>query len=156
MEKCLKHVEVLLENAERSGAAQRCLPSATGSASAAVEVGRTEILAGGAIEIWHPNQKAEDDPGADSSVVQLPVSDSVLEEILKEFSEREAAARRQREDWQRMNDPHEAALWKEEGLTWQTAILLIKKAKHRCHPAAGGKRRKLNGELSRAGANPKT
>lgn len=61
---------------ERSGAAQRCRPSATGSASAAPSVEKPSCGMNAPEVAMPSNMVKEDEPGADSSPVQLPVSDS--------------------------------------------------------------------------------
>jgi len=63
---------------KRSGAAQRCLPSTTGSASAASNVKKHDLFYQCEDGKQLPIGETEDGPGVDNSVVQLPVSDSVL------------------------------------------------------------------------------
>ena len=63
------------ESAERSGVLQGCLPSATGSASNAASVQKSQCGMDGS-EVSKPSDtRKEDGHGADSSVVQLPVSE---------------------------------------------------------------------------------
>lgn len=66
----------VLEKAERSGVAQRCLPSATGSASAAPNTEQPPCVSVASALQATSHGKAEDGPVADSSSVQLPVSGS--------------------------------------------------------------------------------
>ena len=71
----------LIERDSASGAsrrrvAPRCVPSTTGSASAAVELSAASEKLRGTIERMLHLLKAEDEAGVDNSVVQLPVSGS--------------------------------------------------------------------------------
>jgi hypothetical protein len=67
---------------ERSEAAQRCLPSTTGSASAAPQEQGDVKRKTAPVAKQHGDGKAEDEAGVDNSVVQLPVSEPSGTELL--------------------------------------------------------------------------
>ena len=70
------YCDFVLSGTERSGAAQRCLPSTTGSASAAAKLSESQCVRGSSKAQRPEIKKAGDETGVDNSVIQLPVSDS--------------------------------------------------------------------------------
>lgn len=122
--------------AERSGAPQACLPSTTGSASAAPSVQEAPCGMGAHDVSKTSNTGKEDEAGVDNSVVQLPVS-VLLASLIQNFELREKTAQKQRDHWEDEGKQSTANEWENRRQCWHIAVRELK-AIARSAPSAAG------------------